>query len=709
MGFNYGKNVTVHNQLKPHVFKSCIKNCVVPVQWRNAREIYIPKTKTPMESNIKDFRPIALLNVEGKLLFSLISRRLETHMITNNKFINTSVQKGSMEKVPGCWEHMSMVWSALKDARSSKSDLATIWLDIASAYPSIPHRLIFFALKRYGVPPQWISFIRNYYIGIYSKSFSPLAPSNWHKHSWGIFAGCTLSNILFLASINIILEYTLLASAARFITSSKVSLPLIRAFMDDINLMSSSVSGTQTLLSRCTAALKWAGMDFRANKSRSIVIIKGKSLNSTPFALQKPADPTDFSSYIPSIHSMPVRFLGCIMDCSISDRKAIDELDEKLSAGVSIIDKSFYKGPQKLWILQHLLIPRIQWPLLIYEVSMSCVGTLERKVSVFIRKWLNLHHSTTNLCLYASSSPCSLPIKSLTSILKSAKISRHLLLRDSKDPLVSAAVPTLKAGRWSVSNSVRIAEAELKIKEIMGLPHFGKGGLGLCPKHKGTSLRQSHSYRKLVSVTAKEIDGEKDISRALQLQVQGSWTRWDNYIKNDLSWKSLLAMPPNLLSFCLSSTYDVLPSPSNLRCWRICTESFCFLCGKQVCTTAHILGACKTAVTQGRFTFRHDSVLRELSQLITTFSKSISSPVKHLNNVKFVKAGSHSSSKKSKPVGLLHLATDWLFLSDLNGELAFPGHIAITLLRPDLVLYSNNSERVILIELTCPCEENMET
>ena len=98
--------------------------------------------------------------------------------ITNNKFINTSVQKGCMEKVPGCWEHMSMVWSALKDARSDKLDLATIWLDIANAYGSIPHRVIFFALERYGVPQHWISFIKNYYVGIYSKSFSEHAPSN---------------------------------------------------------------------------------------------------------------------------------------------------------------------------------------------------------------------------------------------------------------------------------------------------------------------------------------------------------------------------------------------------------------------------------------------------------------------------------------------------------------------------------------------------
>ena len=429
-----------------NVFKCCLKNSVVPIQWRCAMEIYIPKSKTPSESNVKDFRPIALLNVEGKHFFSLISKRIESHIISNNGLINTSIQKGCMDKVPGCWEHMSMVWSALKEARSSKSDVATIWLDIANAYGSIPHKLIFFALERYGVPASWISLVKNYYVGIFSKSFLEFAPSNWHQHMRGIFAGCTLSIILFLAGINIILEYTLLSSAPNVVTSSKVSLPLVRAFMDDLNLMSSSVLRAQNLLNRCVTALKWAGMGFRADKSRSFIMIKGKSLNSSPFCVSKSSDPTDFSVYIPSVHSMPVRFLGRIIDGSISDRKSIDELEDKLSSGLKIIDKSPYKGPQKLWILQHLLIPRIQWPLLIYEVSISIALRLEQKISYFISKWLHLHHSTTNLCFYASSSPCPLPINSLTSTLKSCKISGHLLLRDSKDPLVSASNPILKSG-----------------------------------------------------------------------------------------------------------------------------------------------------------------------------------------------------------------------------------------------------------------------
>ena len=62
-----------------------------------------------------------------------------------------------------------------------------------------------------------------------------------------------------------------------------------------------------------------------------------------------------------------------------------------------------------------------------------------------------------------------------------------------------------------------------------------------------------------------------------------------------------------------------------------------------------------------------------------------------------------------KPTGILHLASDWVIVSDLQNSYIFPGHIALTSLRPDIVIFSNSLKRVILIELTCPCEENMES
>ena len=145
------------------IFLYCQRNAIVPIQWRICFTSYIPKVEDPEPSTISNYRPISLLNIEGKLFFSLVSKRLVAHIVHNNKIIDTTVQKGCMEKIPGCWEHISMIWDAISDAKAYKKDLAVIWLDIANAYGSIPHQLIFLALKRYGVTSKWINILEAYY------------------------------------------------------------------------------------------------------------------------------------------------------------------------------------------------------------------------------------------------------------------------------------------------------------------------------------------------------------------------------------------------------------------------------------------------------------------------------------------------------------------------------------------------------------------
>ena len=93
------------------IFLSFISKGRITLQWWSAKEINIPKFNPPTERNISHFHSIAMPNVEGKPFFSLNSKHLDTHL--KNKFINKSVQKGCMEKVPGFLEHISMVWAAL--------------------------------------------------------------------------------------------------------------------------------------------------------------------------------------------------------------------------------------------------------------------------------------------------------------------------------------------------------------------------------------------------------------------------------------------------------------------------------------------------------------------------------------------------------------------------------------------------------------------
>ena len=75
----------------------------------------------------------------------------------------------------------------------------------------------------------------------------------------------------------------------------------------------------------------------------------------------------------------------------------------------------------------------------------------------------------------------------------------------------------------------------------------------------------------------------------------------------------------------------------------------------------------------------------------------------------FVKKGARVPCKRTSPVGILHHASDWVLLEDLNSNYCFPVHIAFTQLRADITIFSNSLGKVILIELTCPCEENVES
>ena len=79
-------------------------------------------------------------------------------------------------------------------------------------------------------------------------------------------------------------------------------------------------------------------------------------------------------------------------------------------------------------------------------------------------------------------------------------------------------------------------------------------------------------------------------------------------------------------------------------------------------------------------------------------------------SLSFVPAG-HAVHHKQKKLqkGLLHKANDWKIIVDLEEfNYIFPPEIIPTSLRPDVVVWSNQLQRAIIIELTCAAEEGIE-
>ena len=93
--------------------------------------------------------------------------------------------------------------------------------------------------------------------------------------------------------------------------------------------------------------------------------------------------------------------------------------------------------------------------------------------------------------------------KSLSSALKASKISGHLLLRNSQDPLVSSCIPKLQTGTWKVEDAVLSLENNKKISQVCGNGHHNRLGLDTPPQQKSlqTNLQNISVHHKTINDT----------------------------------------------------------------------------------------------------------------------------------------------------------------------------------------------------------------
>ena len=151
-------------------------------------------------------------------------------------------------------------------------------------------------------------------------------------------------------------------------------------------------------------------------------------------------------------------------------------------------------------------------------------------------------------------------------------------------------------------------------------------------------------------------------------------------------------MESKRIRFDISSVYDTLPTPTSLCTWKLSEDPLCKLCGKRA-TLEHVLSACTKALADGRYRWRHNKVLEILVHIIDLRNKRNVGAVKGPQFISFVREAEATRGKqlKSAAGGILATCNDWQMRADVNRQLAFPQHIAITNLRPDIVLWSQTN------------------
>jgi hypothetical protein len=571
----------------------------------------------------------------------------------------------------------------------------------------VPHRLIWLALEIYRVPPNIVAMLKSYFTGFHLRFSTAEYTTEWAELEIGIAAGCTVSPILFVMAMQLILKASENAAEGPDLGGG-CRMPPLKAFLDDTTVLSPNEGQARLMLKRLDELMVWSRMQFKPKKSRSLSIVRGKVVD-TKFDVS--------GQRIPTVREEPVKSLGRMYNAALKDTAARRQTIEMSKAGLDSINRCRLLGKFKTWCVQFVLIPKLLWPLLIYEIPSSTVAAMEQTISKYLRKWMGLHPSVTDVAMYSKRAKLALPLKSLVEEYKVGKSRLVLMTEQSSDPFVRAVAPKVNTGpKWQAHKAVQEAKESAQLKEIIGHTQTTRRGFGHESK-QWWSKATKKGQRDIVIGEIRNTEEEKRVVKAVQQVQQGRWTQWDDALQRSLSWNDIWQMAPLRLSFIIRSVYDMLPSGTNLVKWGKIEDESCPLCHRPQ-SLEHVLSACKKALCQGRYTWRHNRVLSTIAHYVDNARRkanlaqncevpSVTPPIR------FLRAGVEPQTRRKKmasednPNSFLNTAVDWELSVDLSGYDKYPEPVKVSGLRPDLVVHSTSTKRMCLVELTVPWESRI--
>ena len=190
-------------------------------------------------------------------------------MIEKHKLLSPA-QKGFLQS-EGCLEHNFILQSSIQDAKRRRREISIAWLDLTNAFGSVPHSVIFDALRNKGFHTNTVRLITNLYQGsstcfALKDGFSTPTPT-----VLGVRQGCPLSPILF----NIAIDGVLLSLANRALTHGyclEDTPVVVLAYADDLTIVSKDPFHLQELLDVAGSEATKLGLTFNPSKCSTLCI-----------------------------------------------------------------------------------------------------------------------------------------------------------------------------------------------------------------------------------------------------------------------------------------------------------------------------------------------------------------------------------------------------------------------------------------------------
>ena len=274
------KHLTSYRDSLAHQFNIMVHNDQPLPKWfSTAHTVLIPKNQ---ESHIaKNYRPIACLNIQYKLYTNCINTFLTDHVERNH--VITQEQIAGKRGVWSTTEQLLINKNILKEVKTMRRNLYTVWLDYKKAFDSIPHKWLLHALKLAKVPDHLITAIKNltdsWYTKLHLQGKDGTITTDLIKILKGVYQGDSLSVILFVLSLNP-LSYMLQRAKGYAFGKNRQHHHTHNFFVDDLKLYTGDINTLKHQLNIVTKFSNDVTMRFGIDKCSYLHIKKGRIVDS---------------------------------------------------------------------------------------------------------------------------------------------------------------------------------------------------------------------------------------------------------------------------------------------------------------------------------------------------------------------------------------------------------------------------------------------
>jgi len=261
--------------------KECLDSGFVPSWLTKGRTALLQKDKS--KGNVaSNYRPITCLPLMWKLLTGVIAEQIYGHL--DQQELLPEEQKGCRKGSRGTNDLLYIDRAVIREVKSRKKNLAMAWIDYKKAYDMVPHSWIKECLDLFGVAENIKTLLAN----SMEKWRVLLCSGNLElcevDIKRGIFQGDSLSPLVFVLALIPLSLILRKAKAAYEFSGSKEKINHL-LFMDDLKLYSRHEKGLDSLVQTVRVFSEDIGMEFGIEKCATLVMEKGKIVNSVGIEL----------------------------------------------------------------------------------------------------------------------------------------------------------------------------------------------------------------------------------------------------------------------------------------------------------------------------------------------------------------------------------------------------------------------------------------